>query len=75
MPRGPTPLKSKLKKNEFYCVYCRGRVRASPDDICVKKIRNKKLGSVPALKSYCHKCDTSLTKFIKQSDVKGKRRC
>ena len=67
MPRGPKPLKSKLKKNEFYCVSCRGRVSVDKDDIRVKMIKNKKVGSIPALKGQCGKCDTNLTKFIKRS--------
>lgn len=75
MPRGPKPLKTKLKKNEFYCVKCRSRVKEHEEDICVKKIKNRKIGSVPALKSYCHKCGTSLTRFIKRSAEKDAKRC
>ena len=75
MPRGPKPLKTKLKKNEMYCVKCRSRVKCNPEDICVEKIRNRKVGYVPALKCYCNKCDTSLTRFIKRSAEKEAKRC
>ena len=69
MPRGPKPLKSRLKQNQFYCVKCRKRVTSHPDDICVKNIRNRKTGSIPALKSECPKCGTKLFKFSKRKDA------
>ena len=57
-----------MKVNEFYCVKCRKIVKLKNDDICVKSIKNKKIGSIPALKGYCQKCDVNLTKFVKRSD-------
>lgn len=68
MPRGPPPLKSKLKKNEFYCVGCRKRVTGT--DLHVKKVRNRKVGMVPMLKGYCRKCESKVNKFIKKSKIK-----
>jgi hypothetical protein len=65
----------KLNKNEFYCVKCGKKVLSNPDTICVKKIHNKKIGSVPVLKSICKNCDTSLTRFIKHSDEQNMKRC
>lgn len=35
MPKSPKQLKTKLRKNEFYCVNYRKRVA---DNICVKKV-------------------------------------
>lgn len=64
----PRKLTSKLKEGEFYCVSCRKRCKG--DSIKVKKIRNKKLGPIPALKSKCPKCDTNVTKFIKWDSEK-----
>ena len=64
----PARLKTGLKQDEFYCVACRGRVKA--DDMCVKIFRNKKIeGGAPALVGGCKKCDTNVTKFIKHSSV------
>jgi predicted SprT family Zn-dependent metalloprotease len=62
MPRGPKPLKSRLKKNEFYCLSCRKKVTG--DDIKERKVKNSKRGSVPMLKAYCHKCDGKLSKIV-----------
>lgn len=64
----------KLKKNEFYCVKCRRAVRAKPADICVKTYRNKKVGSVSALKASC-KCGTNLTRFISKDDANKVAKC
>mgnify|MGYP004003244281 CR=1 len=62
----PPKLRSPLKQNQFYCVSCRGRVSAKAADMCVKVYKNKKVkGGVPALRAYCTKCGTNLTKFIK----------
>ena len=70
MPRGPKPLKSRLKQNDFYCVSCRRRVSCDPEDIRFKRFRNKKVkGGVPALKCKCEKCDTNVTKFVKRKDA------
>lgn len=63
MPRGPKPLKKKLKKNEFYCLSCRSKCVG--DDLYLKKIRNSKRGMVPMFKGFCHKCDGKVNKFVK----------
>lgn len=68
MPRGPKPLKTKLKKTEFYCVGCRKRVHG--DDLYVKNVKNYKVGKVPMLKGTCHKCEGTVNKFIKKSEAK-----
>lgn len=66
----PAKLKSKLKKEEFYCVSCRGRVKSDNGDICVEIYNNRRTGrKVPALRGSCSKCGTNLTKFIKESDT------
>ena len=56
----------KLKQQEFYCVKCRKRVKSSPSYMCVKTYKNKRMkgGKSYALRSFCQKCDTNLTKFI-----------
>lgn len=76
MPRGPKPLKKKLKQNEFYCVKCRGRSRVSSDEICFRDIKNKKRrnNKVPMLQSECHKCGTGLNKIVKNSKAGDMRR-
>lgn len=74
MPRGPKPLRSKLKADEFYCVSCRKRVHSKNDDICVKVYRNRRTNSsVPALKGQCAKCDTNVTKFISHDKIDSMR--
>lgn len=73
MPRGPKPLRTKLKANEFYCVSCRGRVAVDKEDICVKA-GTKKTHGVPMLKAQCAKCESGLNKFIKMSAVDAKRK-
>lgn len=66
----PAKLKSKLKKEEFYCVSCRGRVKADDGTLCVEIYNNRRTGrQVPALRGSCSKCRTNLTKFIKTSDT------
>ncbi len=72
MPRGPKPLKTKLRVNEFYCVGCRHRVACDRDDIKYRPVRSprRKTGKAPAVRCVCKHCDTKLTKFIKQADVK-----
>ena len=65
MPRGPKPLRSPLKPNQFYCVKCRRRVTVEPSTMCVKVYRNRRTNaSIPALRAECKHCDTKLTKFI-----------
>lgn len=59
-----------MKTNQFYCVSCRKKVIVSADDICVKYIKNSRVGRIPALKGECSKCDTKLTKFVKRDDAK-----
>ena len=63
-------LKTKLRTNQFYCVKCCTRITPKENDICVKKYKNDRSrdGYIPALKSYCSKCDTPLTKWIKYDD-------
>ena len=67
----PAKLKTKLRQNQFYCVKCRARKTVATGDICVEEYKNHRArdGYTPALKGYCSKCDTSLTKFIKYKDV------
>jgi hypothetical protein len=67
MPK-PRSLKTKLKKDEFYCLSC--RARAKGDNLKYKKIRNYKRGMVPMMKANCHKCDGKLAKIIKAKDMK-----
>ena len=73
MPRGPKPLRSPLKANQFYCVKCRARVSVDKDDMCVRA-GTKKTHGVPMLKAQCHKCDSGLNKFIKQNAEAGKKK-
>lgn len=54
------PLKSKLKKNEFYCVSCRGRSKADG----VKNAKARVTGQ-PMLKGHCVKCENKVAKFVK----------
>lgn len=63
MPR-PRSLKSKLKKDEFYCLKCRARVKG--DNIKQKNVRNYKRGTVPMLKGVCHKCESKVNKIVKK---------
>jgi hypothetical protein len=64
MPK-PKKLTKKLKENEFYCVVCRSRVKC--DNIKFKKIKNSKLGYVPALTGK-DKYGDKLFKFVKWKD-------
>ena len=65
MPRGPKPLKGKLKKMEFYCLSCRKRVKG--DDAHLRTVRNKKVGSVKMLSGHCAKCEGKVNKIVKKS--------
>jgi hypothetical protein len=67
MPRGPKPLKTKLKANEFYCVGCRHR--RVGEEISFKEVKNYKRanGKVPMLKSKCKQCGANLNKIVKNS--------
>ena len=58
-----------MKQNQFYCVLCRKKVMVPKDQMCVKVYKNKRAGPTPALKAYCKKCDTPLTKFIKRASA------
>jgi len=60
-----------MKQNQFYCVKCRRKVTANPDDMYVKIYKNKRMydGQAPALKSHCKSCATNLTKFIKHDST------
>jgi hypothetical protein len=58
-----------MKLNQFYCVKCRKAVTVKQNDICFKYLKNKKIGKVPSLKGECGKCDTNLTKFVKNVDA------
>lgn len=56
---------AKYKENQFYCVSCRAKITAHPDDMGVKTFKNPKMkGGTPALRSVCHVCGTNLTKWI-----------
>ena len=59
-----------MNLNEFYCVKCRMKVKILDKNICMTYINNKKIGKMPALKAYCKKCDTNLTKFVKRDEGK-----
>lgn len=72
MPRGPKPLKGHLGKEQFYCVKCRARVHG--DEIKFKTTKSSKRGVIPMLKAWCHKCETRVNKFIKQSDVSAAKK-
>jgi hypothetical protein len=55
-----SPLKGKLKKNEFYCVACRDRRKS--DEIKHAKAR---MTGQAMLKGHCVKCENKVTKFVK----------
>lgn len=74
MPRGPNPMKRKLKQTEFYCVSCRKPVSVHADDICFKDAKSSKRRKIPMLKAYCSKCDCNLNKFVKASSAGDMRR-
>lgn len=63
MPR-PRSLKTKLRKDEFYCVRCRARRKGF--DIKFKNVKNYKRGTVPMMKGFCQKCETKVNKFVKK---------
>jgi hypothetical protein len=57
-----------LKQNQFYCVKCQKKVSIDANDICSKKIRNKKTHkSIDAVVAKHDYCGTKLFKFIKKS--------
>jgi hypothetical protein len=60
-----SPLKTKLKSDEFYCVKC--RKRQIGDKITLKIYNNNyKRKAIPMLKSKCPKCGTNMNKFTKK---------
>lgn len=61
----PRKLRSKLKKNEFYCVFCRRKIKLNSDEICLE---NDKRGR-PRIRSKCNQCDYKVFKYIKFKDV------
>lgn len=77
MPRGPPPLKKKLRAQEFYCVSCRGRKLVKhKEDIYFHNVKNRrrKNNKVPMISSHCPTCDTGVHKFIKDSKADEMRR-
>ena len=54
------PLRGKLKADEFYCVACRNRCKASD----IKHAKARKTGNA-MLKGYCNKCENKVAKFVK----------
>lgn len=60
MPRGPNPMRRKLRQNEFYCVMHNKSVTIPKSEICVRVASNGQ----PMLKGYCSKYDCYLYKFI-----------
>lgn len=63
MPR-PRSLKTKLRKDEFYCVKCRARRKGN--DVDYVYVKNYKRGKVPMMSGYCPKCETKVNKFVKK---------
>ena len=59
-----------LKQSEFYCVGCRQVITVDNGTICVKSIKNRRSGSVPALQAKCD-CGCKLTKFVKRDSIKS----
>ena len=69
-PKSKSPNKPKLTETQFYCVKCRCTVKLQEKEIRVHTYKNKKfVGGKPALVGVC-KCNTNVTKFIKQADKK-----
>ena len=59
-----------MKQRQFFCVSCNRRVTCPADEICFKRLKNRKVrGGVPALKCHCGKCDQTLYKFVKHKDA------
>ena len=67
MPRGPKPLKSPLKNDEFYCLSCRNRRKSV--DFSPRKIKNKKAvgKKIHMLSGTCSKCGTRVNKIISKA--------
>jgi hypothetical protein len=72
MPRGPKPLRSPLKSNQFYCVSCRSRMTVDEEDMCIKA-GTKKTRGVPMVKSVCSQCNHKMNKFISKDNAKALR--
>jgi hypothetical protein len=74
MPRGPKPLNTKLKANEFYCVCCRKRRVGSDIELKIHKNKKRENGKVPMLKARCAHCDCNMNKIVKDKAVAGLRK-
>jgi len=64
----PRPLVKKLKRNEFYCICCRRRVRAKPADIYIEQDRVGRHRMRSLHGSSSDGCE--LYKYVKEKDVK-----
>jgi hypothetical protein len=60
-------MRRKLKQQEFYCVSCRGPVKAPSRDICFATTSSSKRKKIPMLKAWCSKCDGAVNKLVKNS--------
>jgi hypothetical protein len=74
MPRGPNPLRTKLKENEFYCVGCRARVKVDPEDIRFKDYSSSKRMKIPMIKGQCGSCNANVNKIVANSVAGNMRR-
>ena len=63
MPRGPKPLPSPLKANEFYCLHCRKRCTA--DAVKKVSVRNSKRGTIHMKKGHCKSCEGKVCRIVK----------
>ena len=61
-----------MKQNQFYCVACRKKVSVPTKSIRVTSIKNRRSGSIPALKAKC-KCGTKLTRFVARKSASKMR--
>jgi hypothetical protein len=61
-----------MKQNQFYCVACRKKVSVPAKSIRLTSIKNKRSGSIPALKAKC-KCGTKLTRFVSRKSASKMR--
>ena len=61
-----------MKQNQFYCVACRKKVSVPAKSIRLTSIKNRRSGSIPALKAKC-KCGTKLTRFVSRKSASKMR--
>lgn len=63
-----SPMKGKLKQDEFYCLSCRGRTKAQdPNKLKEVTIRIKKTKTNRSMvKAKCAKCESKVCKLVKQ---------